>query len=100
MNSWFLLRNNWDSKDHTSLRGSVLLTIDRTKTISKLAFPISVALSSTFTMALIDLAMVGRLGNNAIAALGLSVFSNTLVLSFVSGIAPAVQGMVARRAGE
>ena len=51
-------------------------------------------------MALIDLAMVGRLGNNAIAALGLSVFSNTLVLSFVSGIAPAVQGIVARRAGE
>jgi multidrug resistance protein, MATE family len=51
-------------------------------------------------MVVIDLAMVGRLGNNAIAALGLAVFSNTLITSFVAGIAPAVQGLVARRRGE
>jgi putative MATE family efflux protein len=31
---------------------------------------------------------------------GLSIFSNTLVLAFVVGIAPAVQGLVARRRGE
>jgi len=77
-----------------------LLTIERMKVISKLALPISVALSSTLVMSLIDLAMVGRLGNHAIAAAGLSVFSNTLILAFVAGIAPAVQGMVARRRGE
>jgi putative MATE family efflux protein len=51
-------------------------------------------------MALIDLAMVGTLGNNTIAAVGLSVFSNTLVLAFMVGIAPAVQGIVARRRGQ
>jgi putative MATE family efflux protein len=77
-----------------------MLTTERAKTILKLAFPITIALGATSMMAVIDLAMVGRLGNNAIAAVGLSVFSNTLVLAFVKGIAPAVQGLVARRRGE
>jgi multidrug resistance protein, MATE family len=77
-----------------------MLTLDRTKTIFKLAFPISMALSSNLVMSLVDLAMVGRLGTSAIAAVGLSVFSYTLILSFVGGIAPAVQGQVARRRGE
>jgi MATE family multidrug resistance protein len=77
-----------------------MLTWERTKTISALAFPVGIALSSTLMMSLIDLAMVGTLGNDTIAAVGLSVFSNTLVLAFVVGIAPAVQGMVARRRGE
>jgi MATE family multidrug resistance protein len=77
-----------------------MLTVARIKTISKLAFPIGVALSSTLVMSLIDIAMVGRLGNRAIAAVGLSAFSFTLVLAFVMGIEPAVQGLVARRRGE
>jgi putative MATE family efflux protein len=51
-------------------------------------------------MSLIDLAMVGTLGTNTIAAVGLAAFSNTLVLAFVTGIAAAVQGLVARRRGE
>jgi putative MATE family efflux protein len=51
-------------------------------------------------MALIDLAMVGTLGNNAIAAVGLAAFSNSLVLAFVYGFRPAVQGLTARRRGE
>ena len=77
-----------------------MMTRERIATISNLAFPVGIALSSTIIMTLIDLAMVGRLGNNAIAALGLSVFSNMLILAFVAGIAPAVQGLVARRRGE
>ena len=51
-------------------------------------------------MALIDLAMVGKLGNKAVAALGLSVFSNSLILASVDGVAPSVRGIVARRKGE
>jgi putative MATE family efflux protein len=51
-------------------------------------------------MSLIDLAMVGGLGNYAIAAVGLSTFCHSLVLAFVLGITPAVQGIVARRRGE
>jgi len=77
-----------------------MLTVERVKIISKLAFPISIGIGSTLTMALIDLAMVGKLGNRATAALGLSVFSYSLILASVVGIAPAVQGIVARRRGE
>lgn len=77
-----------------------MLTRARVSTISKLAFPVSIALSSTMVMSLIDLAMVRGLGNSATAAVGLSVFSHTLLLAFVAGIAPAVQGLVARRRGE
>ncbi len=77
-----------------------MLTWKRVRTISALAFPAGIALGLTTIMSLIDLAMVGRLGNHAVAAVGLAVFSNAFVLAFVMGIAPAVQGIVARRRGE
>jgi putative MATE family efflux protein len=77
-----------------------MLTRERVTTIFKLAFPVSIALSSTLVMSLIDLAMVAPLGSHATAAVGLSVFSHTLVLAFVAGIGPAVQGLVARRRGQ
>ena len=77
-----------------------MVTKEHVKTISKLAFPIAIAQSSLLAMSLIDLAMVGSLGNNAVAAVGLAVFTNALIVSFVVGITPAVQGLVARRRGE
>ncbi len=77
-----------------------MLTKDRISTISRLAFPLSIALSSNLVMAVIDLAMVGSLGISVIAAVGLASFSNLLVVAFVGGIAPAVQGLIARRIGE
>jgi len=61
---------------------------------------VGIALGSTLMMSLIDLAMVGSLGNYAVAAVGLSTFGHSLVLAFLMGISPAVQGMVARRRGE
>jgi multidrug resistance protein, MATE family len=77
-----------------------MLTRERIGTITKLSFPITIALSSTLVMSMIDLAMVGTLGNSALAAVGLSLFSNTLILAFVQGTTAAVQGLVARRRGE
>lgn len=77
-----------------------MLTRERVGTIITLAYPTCIALSSTLLMTLVDLAMVRPLGIHAIAAVGLSVFSNTLVMAFVIGIAPAVQGLVARRRGQ
>jgi MATE family multidrug resistance protein len=77
-----------------------MISWERTKTISALAIPVGIALGSTLMMSLIDLAMVGTLGNYAVAAVGLAAFSHTLVLAFITGIAPAVQGMVARRRGQ
>ncbi len=77
-----------------------MLTVDRVKIISKIAIPLSIAISANLVMDLIDIAMVGTLGPSTIAALGLAAFSNTLILAFVGGIAVAVQGIVARRRGE
>jgi MATE family multidrug resistance protein len=77
-----------------------MLTFDRVKTIAKIALPLSVAVSANLVMDLIDIAMVGKLGHKAVAAVGLGAFSNTLALSLVGGIAAAVQGIVARRRGE
>src|SRR5258708_28876420 len=77
-----------------------MLTTVRVKAISKLAVPVAMALSTNLVMSWIDLAMVGKLGTHAIAAAGLASFSYALVLSLVGGIAPAVQGLVARRRGE
>lgn len=77
-----------------------MITKERFGTIFKLAYPITIALSSSLIMALIDIAMVGTLGNSAVAAVGLASFSNTLITALVAGIAPAVQGLVARRRGE
>ena len=48
--------------------------------------------NTTLLMALIDLAMIGRLGNKAVAALGLAVFSNTFVLASVEGLTSSVPG--------
>jgi putative MATE family efflux protein len=77
-----------------------MLTRQRVSTIATLAFPVSVALSSALVMSLVDLAMIRPLGSAATAAVGLSVFSQTLVLAIVAGIGPAVQGLVARRRGQ
>src|SRR5688572_5163439 len=72
----------------------------RVRKIATLAAPVAIALGATLMMTLIDLAMVGSLGTKTVAAVGLSSFSYSLILAFVLGIAPAVQGMVARRRGE
>ncbi|TQV86007.1 MATE family efflux transporter [Aliikangiella coralliicola] len=77
-----------------------MITKDRVVTILKLALPLTVGLASSFIMVFVDLAMVGVLGTAALAAIGLAGFSYTLILAFVIGVAPAVQGVVSRREGE
>ena len=76
-----------------------MLTRERAATIARLALPVTVALGSTLVMSLVDLAMVRPLGSRATAAVGMAVFANTLVLAFLVGMGPAVQGLVARRRG-
>jgi len=77
-----------------------VITKDRVGIILKLALPLTVGLASSFIMVFVDLAMVGILGIEALAAIGLAGFSYTLILAFVIGVAPAVQGIVSRREGE
>ncbi len=49
---------------------------------------------------LVDTAMVGTLGDNALAAVGLASMANFLALAFIQGLSVGVQAMAARRKGE
>lgn len=77
-----------------------MINKQRIGTILNLALPVTVGLSSSFVMAMIDLAMVARVGTVAVAAVGLAGFSYALIAAFLSGMTPAVQGMVSRRLGQ
>ena len=77
-----------------------MISRTRLDTILKLALPITLGLASSFIMAFVDIAMVGTLGDQALAAIGLGGVSHMLVLAFMIGATPAVQGIVARRRGE
>lgn len=68
--------------------------------VLKLAVPIAIGLASGYLMVIIDLFMVGKLGNQALAALGIAGFTHAMMLSLVAGVTPAVQGIVARWVGE
>lgn len=76
--------------------------LDRTrlKKILHLAIPCSIAQASALVMLIVDMAMVGSLGTNAIAAVGIASFSAIVVFSLVSGFSFAVRGMVAKKVGE
>lgn len=75
-----------------------LVERDRAYKIFKLALPVTLGLASSFVMVFVDLAMVGSLGPVALAAIGLGGFSFTFVLASVLGVAPAIQGIVAKSA--
>lgn len=64
-----------------------------------LALPIIAGMISQNLLGLVDTAMVGKLGNSALAAVGLGGFYAILCHSLVLGISPAVQAMCSRRKG-
>jgi multidrug resistance protein, MATE family len=68
--------------------------------ITTLALPIIGGMVSQNVLNLVDTAMVGRLGNFALAAVGIGGFCNWMGQSLILGISPAVQAMAARRKGE
>lgn len=49
---------------------------------------------------LVDIGMVGRLGDSALAATGVGSFTNFLAISFIIGLSAGVQALAARRVGE
>lgn len=73
---------------------------DRIKTVLALALPIVGAMISQNILNLIDTAMVGRLGAEALAAVGISSIAAFLIQAPVIGISSAVQAMAARKKGE
>lgn len=72
----------------------------RRQHILYLALPIIGGMVSQNVLNLVDTAMVGSLGNQALAAVGLGGFLNWMAMAFIAGLATGVQAMAARRLGE
>ena len=73
---------------------------ERDRTILALALPIIGGMVSQNITNLIDLAMVGSLGDAAVAAVGIGSFANFMAISFITGLSAGVQAIAARRMGE
>jgi MATE family multidrug resistance protein len=68
--------------------------------IRVLALPIVAGLVSQNVLNLVDAAIVGRFGAEALAAVGVANFANFLAAAAVMGLSAGVQAMAARRCGE
>ena len=73
---------------------------DRRGQIWRIALPIMGGMMSQNILNLVDIGMVGRLGDNALAATGIGSFTNFLAISFIIGLSAGVQALAARRLGE
>ena len=65
-----------------------------------LALPILGGMVSQNILNLIDTAMVGHLGNEALAAVGIGGFVTFMATAFITGLSTGVQAIVSRRKGE
>jgi len=83
---------NGEEQDYTqgSIRKAVIL----------LAIPMILELSLESVFALVDMFFVGKLGQNAIATVGLTESVITLIYSIAIGLSTAATAIVARRIGE
>lgn len=68
--------------------------------IWSIAVPIMGGMMSQNILNLVDIAMVGHLGDAALAATGIGSFTNYLAISFIIGLSAGVQALAARRLGE
>ena len=73
---------------------------NRLRRILALGLPIIGGMVSQNVLNLVDTAMVGTLGNAALAAVGLGGFANFMFMAVILGISTGVQVMSSRRKGE
>lgn len=66
----------------------------------KLALPIVGGMVSQNILNLVDTFMVSRLGDPALAGVGMASFANFMSIAFITGLSAGVQAMAARRLGE
>ena len=78
----------------------VLPPPDRLRRILWLALPIIGGMVSQNVMNLVDTAMVGTLGDAALAAVGLGGFANFMFMALLLGLSVGVQTITSRRKGE
>lgn len=72
----------------------------RRQKIFDISLPIIGGMVSQNVLNLVDTAMVGALGNQALAAVGLGGFMNWMAMAFITGLGTGVQTLAARRYGE
>ena len=72
----------------------------RRRAIFTLGLPIIAGMLSQNVLNIVDTAMVGTLGDVALAATGLGGFANFMAVSFIMGLSSGVQAISARRLGE
>ncbi|MBX3128691.1 MAG: MATE family efflux transporter [Polyangiaceae bacterium] len=72
----------------------------RRSRILDLALPIIGGMVSQNVLNLVDTLMVSRLGDAALAGVGLGSFANFMCTAFITGLSAGVQAMSARRLGE
>jgi len=72
----------------------------RRKAIWAIALPIMGGMMSQNILNLVDIGMVGHLGDAALAATGIGSFSNYMAIAFIIGLSAGVQALAARRLGE
>jgi putative MATE family efflux protein len=77
-----------------------MLDAVRLRRILALGLPIIGGMVSQNILNLVDTAMVGTLGNAALAAVGLGGFANFMFMALILGISTGVQVMSARRKGQ
>jgi len=73
---------------------------DRRGAIWKIAVPMMGGMMSQNILNLVDIGMVGRLGDTALAASGIGAFVNYMAIAFIIGLAAGVQALAARRLGQ
>ncbi|MCP5005619.1 MAG: MATE family efflux transporter [Planctomycetes bacterium] len=78
----------------------ILPVKERRKRILTLAIPIVSGMVSQNILNLVDTAMVGTLGNTALAAVGIGGFAALMAIAPLMGISTGVQANVSRKKGE
>lgn len=72
----------------------------RVRQVLAIALPIIGGMVSQNVLNLVDTAMVGGLGDAALAAVGTGSFANFLAMAFITGLSAGVQTIASRRMGE
>lgn len=89
-----IIKESLNGENHDFTAGSIR------RAVFLLAVPMILELSLESVFALVDIFFVGKLGENAIASVGLTESVITIVYSIAMGLSTAAGAVVARRIGE
>ena len=91
---WRVVRESLNGQEKDYTKGSIPMAV------FLLAIPMILELSLESVFAVVDIFFVSKLGQNAIATVGLTESVITIVYSIAIGLSTAATAIVARRVGE